>query len=933
MFKTPRVLRVFESVVPATVGPSLGRAGLAFLAAACGLLAAVEARAQDTTPPDPFDLIAPANGAWCSPTCALSWQMASDPQTTGYSMGVTTYQLYFDGVHKEDITVPFDVTARYTLGASDSLSAGWHTWYVVAKDPSGNLRSSTSTYSVQIDATAPTAPALVSPTAAAWVGTAAPTFSWTASTDVGSGLASYEIWIDGAAQTTGLGSTATSAQTSIPPKSIFLDGFDTCAGWTMAPISPSTYNWSCDLQNDIQSYALNIYALATSGTIGSTATSGAIDLSNVGTAKLALHESICGAKTYQISISDGSAAGFRLLRDTPATSCRPWINSTLPMDDFTGGAASSIQFTGVATAFNSVFVDSVEIQGVTGGTYTWQVVAVDRAGNRTSSESRPLRYDLPPAPFDLISPADGSATASNKPTFAWNATTDTGSGLAKYQVWIDGALAIDNIAAGATSAAPTSPIADGTHIWQVYAIDAAGAVRHSREKFSIRVDTTPPTAFSLALPADGTTSLIPTPTLCWYCTYDDWNFSSIDHYELVVDGVVARNNIVSQPPLAGACLGNGTQVCSTPPTVLAEGSHTWTVKAVDTVGNARTARETWSIPVDFNPPAAFNLIAPANKATVDSSRPAFSWQASSSSGSGLDHYELYIDNTCVACAIPASATTITPASTIMTSDNAAMGGFSWLVKAVDRTGGSTVATGAPWKIFWAPQCKSYEDCFDGFDNNCDGLLDCADPLCATACGVTPEPSPDAGTDAGSDAMTADAPVDMMVASRDVASTDLPFPATTDAPVIIIADAGQPDVVLPRDTASPDIAAFRDAAPVGDTMIVTSTPDTMLADVSVRPPVVDGGGADLAAFVDGAAVSDAAKPLVVVDGGGTVKDGSAGEAGTKTGSTAAGGCGCTVGGHDARTAWGFPMIILGLLAFWRGSRPRRRRPGVGRGLWR
>jgi len=78
-------------------------------------------------------LIAPANGAWCNPTCALSWHLASDPQPGTYSMGVTTYQLYFDGVYKEDITVPFDVTARYTLGASDALSTGWHTWYVVAK--------------------------------------------------------------------------------------------------------------------------------------------------------------------------------------------------------------------------------------------------------------------------------------------------------------------------------------------------------------------------------------------------------------------------------------------------------------------------------------------------------------------------------------------------------------------------------------------------------------------------------------------------------------------------------------------------------------------------------------------------------------------------------------------------------------------------------
>jgi len=171
----------------------------------------------------------------------------------------------------------------------------------------------------------------IAPAANAWVGTDTPTFSWTGASDGGSGLAGYEIWINGTAQAAGIGAAVLSSAAPIPPKSIFLDGFDTCAGWTMAQIPPSGYNWSCDLQGDIGSYALNIYALATSGTIGSTATSGAVDLSNVGHALLALHESICGAKTYQVAATDGSASGFRLVRDTPATSCRPWVDASLPL--------------------------------------------------------------------------------------------------------------------------------------------------------------------------------------------------------------------------------------------------------------------------------------------------------------------------------------------------------------------------------------------------------------------------------------------------------------------------------------------------------------------------------------------------------------------------------------------------------------------------
>jgi hypothetical protein len=103
---------------------------------------------------------------------------------------------------------------------------------------------------------------------------------------------------------------------------------------------------------------------------------------------------------------------------------------------------------------------------------------------------------------------------------------------------------------------------------------------------------------------------------------------------------------------------------------------------------------------------------------------------------------------------------------------------------------------------------------------------------------------------------------MVVASRDAASSDLPFQTTADAPVIIMADAGlSPDVVVPRDSALSDIAASQDMARVGDTMIVTSTPDAISADVFVRQPAIDSGAPDIATFVDGATVPDAAKPIV------------------------------------------------------------------------
>jgi hypothetical protein len=114
------------------------------------------------------------------------------------------------------------------------------------------------------------------------------------------------------------------------------------------------------------------------------------------------------------------------------------------------------------------------------------------------------------------------------PAFSWNATTDAGSGLAKYQIWIDGKLAVDNIAATATSVTVTAALADGPHTWQTYAVDTAGAFRRSRQKLALSIDTIAPAAFSLASPADGSVSTSPTPSLCWNPSSDSG--SGLDHY-------------------------------------------------------------------------------------------------------------------------------------------------------------------------------------------------------------------------------------------------------------------------------------------------------------------------------------------------------------------------------------------------------------------
>ncbi|MCK4891961.1 MAG: DUF2341 domain-containing protein [Candidatus Pacebacteria bacterium] len=76
--------------------------------------------------------------------------------------------------------------------------------------------------------------------------------------------------------------------------------------------------------------------------------------------------------------------------------------------------------------------------------------------------------------FILISPEDNSIISNPNPTFSWNAAFDMGSGLAKYQLYIDNSLDTDNISDSTTSIAPTNSLSCGNHIWYIRSTNNAG---------------------------------------------------------------------------------------------------------------------------------------------------------------------------------------------------------------------------------------------------------------------------------------------------------------------------------------------------------------------------------------------------------------------------------------------------------------------------
>ncbi|MBU1036907.1 peptidoglycan-binding protein [Patescibacteria group bacterium] len=76
-----------------------------------------------------------------------------------------------------------------------------------------------------------------------------------------------------------------------------------------------------------------------------------------------------------------------------------------------------------------------------------------------------------PTAFTLSSPSNNSSTSETQPTFSWNATTDSESGLAKYHLYIDDTLDTDDISSGTTSVTPTNGLACGSHTWFIRTYD------------------------------------------------------------------------------------------------------------------------------------------------------------------------------------------------------------------------------------------------------------------------------------------------------------------------------------------------------------------------------------------------------------------------------------------------------------------------------
>ncbi|MBL8204113.1 MAG: hypothetical protein JNM09_07780 [Blastocatellia bacterium] len=302
--------------------------------------------------------------------------------------------------------------------------------------------------------------------------------------------------------------------------------------------------------------------------------------------------------------------------------------------------------------------------GLADGSHTFQVRAVDAAGN---TDPTPASYTwtvdaTPPNTTITANPTNPSASANA--SFSFTGSDPGGSGVASFQCQMDG---------GGFSSC-TSPqtyvgLADGSHTFQVRAIDAAGNVDPTPASFTWTIDATGPDTTITANPTNPSAST----NASFSFTGNDGSGTGVASFQCQLDG-------------------GGFSTCTSPQnyTGLADGSHTFQVRAVDTAGNADSTPASYTWVIDTIVPDTTITANPTNPSA--SANASFSFTGNDGSGSGVASFQCQLDGSGFsACASPQTYTGL--------SD----GSHTFQVRAIDAAG-NTDSTPASftWSIDTAP---------------------------------------------------------------------------------------------------------------------------------------------------------------------------------------------------------------------------------------
>jgi len=646
-----------------------------------------------------------------------------------------TFECRLDGGAWSACTSPAPLTG---------LTGGSHTFDVVATDTAGNTDLTPATRTWTVDATAPDTSIDSGPSAPVAGASAAFTFS---SADGG---ATFECRLDGGTWAACTSPQAYTGLTDAPHT------FDVRATDAVGNVdaTPASRAWTVDT-----TMPETTIDFGPAGTVASTSASFAFSSSEPGsTFECQLDGggwAACASPQAYPGLGDGSHTFSVRAKDgvgnqdqTPAT--RTWaIDATAPLTSITGGPSGPTPSPNATFTFSasesSTFVCSLDgaafapcaspvtYTGLADAPHTFAVRATDAVGNAEAAPaSRAWTVDTTaPQTAILTGPPATTSTATASFTFSSPEAGSTFECRLDTGAWV-----------ACTSPASYGALTDGAHTFDVRATDGVGNLDQTPASQSWTVDATAPQTTIAGGPAGAVNVTVATfpftssePGSTFECRLDggSWSactspatygsladgshtfdvratdaFGNLDatpaSQSWTVDTAAPQTSIDSGPtgtvnnavatfafssPEAGSTFEcrfdtGGWTACTSPATSssLADGPHTFDVRATDAAGNLDATPATRSWTLDTTPPETSLDSAPTG--TVATSGATFSF----SSADGAATFECRVDGgTFTACTSPKSYS------------NLADGSRAFEVRAVDTAGNRdpSPASGA-WTI-------------------------------------------------------------------------------------------------------------------------------------------------------------------------------------------------------------------------------------------
>jgi hypothetical protein len=519
-----------------------------------------------------------------------------------------------------DLTTPHSRVYNWVTGATYSNTA----ITVTAYDNIGN--TSSATFAVRPDSSAPTTTDNTASLGSAWKNTDQ-TVTLTASDGTGSGVATTRYTTNG--------STPTNASPQGTAVNLTADGIYTIKYFSVDNVSNNEAVKTAGTQTRIDKTpptSVTLNSLPASIKNGQALSGSAVDGGPSGIASISYYYCAGASCTpsvligtsspspsytiawnsqpadgvYQVLARATDAAGNTLdsakqtvtidnaLPDTTITAAPASPSSGSVSFSFTSSQAGSTFQCELDTGGYSACTSPKPYSGLTSGSHTFRVRAIDPAGNVDATPAVHTWTVDAVAPNTTITSSPPALTNSASATFDFT-SSEPGS---TFECQLDGGGF-----SACTSPQPYSGLAPGSHTFSVRGTDAAGNPDASPATFTWTIDTSAPDTTVTDAPSDPSTSvaadfsfLATEPGSTFECRLDAGSFA--------------------------ACTSAKSY------TGLADGPHTFSVRATDAAGNTDASPATYTWTVDTAAPNTTVTDAPSDPSNDTS--PSFSFTASES---------------------------------------------------------------------------------------------------------------------------------------------------------------------------------------------------------------------------------------------------------------------------------------------------------------